>query len=124
MKKTKRDYYNEILAIEGLSDELKTFVKGEVALLDKKNTNRKPTKVQTENEKYKAEILSVLHNSDSALTASEIRKSSEILTSAGEVQKVSALLVQLVKTGEVVKTVDGRKSTFTIPAVETADTVD
>jgi len=124
MKKTKRDYYNEILAIEGLSDELKTFVKGEVALLDKKNTNRKPTKAQTENEKYKTEILSVLRDAESALTASEIRKSSEVLTSAGEVQKVSALLVQLVKTGEVVKNVDGRKSTFTLPTVETADTVD
>jgi SpoU rRNA methylase family enzyme len=115
MKKTKREFYNEIMTVEGISEEIKDFCKAEIALLDKKNANRKPSKEQQANEGYKAEILEVLKASGSALTASEIRKASDMLTDAGEVQKVSALLKQLVDSGEVVKTTEGKKSVFSIP---------
>jgi len=118
MKKTKREFYNEIMAVEGISEEIVDFCKAEIALLDKKNANRKPSKEQQANEVFKAEIIEVLKASDSALTASEIRKSSVMLTEAGEVQKVSALLKQLVDNGEVVKTSDGKKSVFSTPVVE------
>lgn len=117
-KKTKRMFYNEIMAVEGISEEIKDFCKAEIALLDKKNANRKPTKVQEQNEVYKAEILEVLKASGSALTASEIRKASTMLTDAGEVQKISALVKQLIDSGEVVKTTDGKKSVFSLPVVE------
>ena len=118
MKKTKREFYNEIMAVEGISDEIKDFCKAEIALLDKKNANRKPTKAQEQNEVYKAEILEVLKATDSALTVSEIRKASDMLTNAGEVQKISALVKQLVDSGVVVKQVEGKKSVFSIPVIE------
>ena len=121
MKKTKREFYNEIMAIEGVSDEIKDFCKAEIALLDKKNANRKPTKAQEQNEVYKAEIIEVLKASGSALTASEIRKASDMLTNAGEVQKISALVKQLVDAEVVVKTVDGKKSVFSLPVEEAED---
>jgi len=123
MKKTKREYYNDILAIEGISEDIKAFVKGEIALLDKKNTNRKPTKAQTENEKFKAEILSILADTsaETAMTASEIRKASTVLTEAGEVQKTSALLAQLVKAGEIHKDTNGKKTVFYAIVADDAD---
>ena len=121
MKKTKRDFYNEIMAVEGISEEIKDFCKAEIALLDKKNANRKPSKEQQANEGYKTEIIRVLKANGSALTASEIRKASDMLTDAGEVQKVSALLKQLVDSGEVIKTPDGKKSVFSIPVIEDED---
>lgn len=120
MKKTKRDYFKEILAIEGISDEIKTFVNAELALLDKKNSNRKPTKEQKANEGYKAQILEVLANSATPLTASEVHKAVKYDEDV-QVQKTSALLSQLAKSGEVVKTTDKKKSVFSIPVVPTED---
>jgi len=117
MKKTKREYYNEILAIEGLSDDLKKFVNAEIALLDKKNSNRKPTKAQEANEGYKAQILAILANAENPLTASEIHKLVKYDEDV-QVQKTSALLAQLAKNGEVVKTTDKKKSVFSLPVVE------
>lgn len=120
MKKTKREFYNEIMAIEGVSDEIKDFCKAEIALLDKKNTNRKPTKVQEANEVLKTVILEVLADTteDTAMSASEIRKANTALADAGEVQKISALLKQLVDSGAVKKTANGKKSAFYLADTE------
>ena len=123
MKKTKREFYNEIMAIEGASEEIKDFCKAEIALLDKKNANRKPSKVQEANEGYKTTILEVLKgtNAETAMTVSEIRKANEELTAAGEVQKISALVKQLVDAGLVIKAPNGKKSTFYIAPTEEDD---
>jgi len=123
MKKTKREFYNEIMAIEGVSTEIVDFCKAEIALLDKKNSNRKPTKVQEANEAFKTTILEVLAGTtaETAMTASEIRKADTTLVEAGEVQKISALLKQLVDVGLVVKAVDGKKSVFYLPSTDVED---
>ena len=117
MKKTKREYFKEILAIEGISDEIKTFVNAEIDLLYKKNSYRKPSKEQEANVAYKAQIVEILANAGTPLTASEIHKS---MSYAGDnqVQKTSALLAQLVNRGEVVKDTDKRKSVFSLAEVE------
>ena len=123
MKKTKREFYNEIMAIEGVSTEIVDFCKAEIALLDKKNANRKPTKAQEANEQYKATILAVLAGTteDSAMTVSEIRKADTTLVEAGEVQKISALVKQLVDSGAVVKNTNGKKSVFYLASSEVED---
>ena len=56
---TQREFYAKVMAIEGISDELKTYAEGRIDVLDKANANRssKPTKKQTENEPIKAKIL-------------------------------------------------------------------
>lgn len=120
MKKTKREFYNEIMAIEGVSTEIVDFCKAEIALLDKKNANRKPTKAQEANEVFKATILEVLAGTtaETAMTASEVRKANATLVEAGEVQKISALLKQLVDAELVVKAVDGKKSVFYLPSTD------
>ena len=123
MKKTKREFYNEIMAIEGISTEIVDFCKAEIALLDKKNANRKPTKAQEANEAFKTTILEVLAGTtaETAMTASEIRKADTTLVEAGEVQKISALLKQLVDAGLVVKAVNGKKSAFYLPSTDVED---
>lgn len=116
MKKTKRDYFNEILKIEGISDEIKTFVNAELALLDKKNSNRKPTKEQKANENYKEQIMSILSvGAENGITASEVHKAMNY-DGDYQVQKTSALLAQLYKAEEIVKGTDGKKTVFYLEA--------
>lgn len=79
------------------------------AQFDKRATaERKPTKKQGENEGIKIEILDFLRGTKGA-------KCGDIAAAMGiSGQKCSALLSQLVKTGEVVKTEEKRVSLFTL----------
>ena len=76
-----------------------------------KSTNRKPTATQVENEQYKVEILGQL--SAIGMTVTEIQHSSETLSELSN-QRVSALLKQLVTEGKVVKSIDKKKSYFSL----------
>lgn len=110
-KMTKRDYFNRLLTIVAGDVELEQFITHEIELLDKKSSGRKATKNQEQNVEVKNEILSVLTNK--GMTVTEIQKESEILGELSN-QKVSALLRQLVETGEVVKEIDKKKSYFSL----------
>lgn len=59
---TQREFYAKVIAIEGISEELKTYAEGRIEALDKANANRssKPTKKQTENEPIKEKIVAYL----------------------------------------------------------------
>ena len=79
--------------------------------LEKRNASKsdKPTKKQTENAEVKDAILS-------KLSSTEGKRCGDIAAEIGiSGQKCSALLSQLVKTGEVVKTEDKRVALFTLP---------
>lgn len=79
--------------------------------LEKRNASKsdKPTKKQTENAEVKDAILS-------KLSSTEGKRCGDIAAEVGiSGQKCSALLSQLVKTGEVVKTEDKRVALFTLP---------
>lgn len=76
---------------------------------EKKSTNKKPTANQVENEGIKTAILEYLADGKSR-TATEIMKGIGLES----IQRVSALLSQLVKAQKVVKTTDKKKSLFTI----------
>lgn len=110
-KMTKREVINAMLAVENISanEDFKAYLENELALLDKKASNKKATKTQVENEGFKDEILNVL--AVDGATVTEIQSKSEVLGGLSN-QRVSALLRQLVADGKAVKTVDGKKSLF------------
>ena len=83
-----------------------------LALLNKKAQNKKATKTQEQNIGIKTTILEVLATIGSG-TVTDIQNGNEGLSALSN-QKVSALVRQLVESGEVVKTVDKKKSIFSL----------
>ena len=92
------------------------YLENELALLNKKASNKKATKTQEENVGIKATILEVLATIGSG-TVTNIQNSNEKLSALSN-QKVSALVRQLVESGDVVKTVDKKKSIFSLAKSE------
>lgn len=116
MAMTKREYFAEIRTIlENAGthdyDPYLEFIDHEVELLNKKNSApRKPTAKQIANETYKARILAGM--GDEPMTASAITKAVFADEPDVKVQKVSALLKQLVEDNALIKTVEKRVSYF------------
>ena len=92
------------------------YLKNELALLDKKAQNKKATKTQEQNVGIKATILKVLATIGSG-TVTDIQNGNEELSALSN-QKVSALVRQLVESGEVVRTTDKKKSIFSLAKSE------
>ena len=92
------------------------YLENELALLDKKAQNKKATKTQEQNKGIKAIILEVLATIGSG-TVTDIQNGNEELSALSN-QKVSALVRQLVESGEVVKTTDKKKSIFSLAESE------
>ena len=92
------------------------YLENELALLDKKAQNKRATKTQEQNVGIKATILEVLATIGSG-TVTDIQNGNEELSALSN-QKVSALVRQLVESGEVVKTVDKKKSIFSLAKSE------
>ena len=92
------------------------YLENELALLDKKAQNKKATKTQEQNVGIKATILEVLAIIGSG-TVTDIQNGNEELSALSN-QKVSALVRQLVESGDVVKTTDKKKSIFSLAESE------
>ena len=92
------------------------YLENELALLNKKAQNKKATKTQEQNIGIKATILKVLATIGSG-TITDIQNGNEKLSALSN-QKVSALVRQLVESGEVVKTIDKKKSIFSLTKSE------
>ena len=92
------------------------YLENELALLDKKASNKKATKTQEENVGIKATILEVLATIGSG-TVTDIQNGNAELSALSN-QKVSALVRQLVESGKVVKTVEKKKSIFSLAESE------
>lgn len=92
------------------------YLENELALLDKKAQNKKATKTQEQNVGIKTTILEVLATIGSG-TVTDIQNGNEELSALSN-QKVSALVRQLVESGEVVKTTDKKKSIFSLTESE------
>ena len=92
------------------------YLENELALLNKKAQNKKATKTQEQNVSIKATILEVLATIGSG-TVTEIQNGNAELSALSN-QKVSALVRQLVEAGKVVKTVDKKKSIFSLAESE------
>ena len=120
-KTTKKQYFEMIMAIEGVSEDIKDFCAKEIATLEKKNANRKPSKNQTANEEIKTEILDLLEGAE-PMTCTEIMNSFEGKYS---LNKIVALMTQLAgpakdenrdatKVYAVRRIPDGKKMTFAL----------
>ena len=116
-KITKREVINAMLADEVIkaNETYVAYLTNELALLDKKASNKKATKTQEQNVGIKSTILEVLSTMSGTVT--EIQSASTELSELSN-QKVSALLRQLVESGEVVKTTDKKKSVFALAESE------
>lgn len=114
-KPTKREMYTELLAVPGLSQAQIDFINHELELLTKKNAgDKKPTATQVANEALKSAIVEGLEPARQYSVTEMIK---EIPALAGlNPQKVSPLANQLVEAGQLVKTVEKRRSFFSLPA--------
>ena len=93
------------------------FLDGRIDQVNKKNASgngeRKPTKTQLANEGVKATIVEVLTASDKPMTIADIQKANAEMAELTN-QKISALLTQLVKANEVVRTEVKGKAHFAL----------
>lgn len=115
-KLTKRDHLNALLAIAANADHF-DFIKHELELLDRKNTaERKPTAKQVANANLAEQILAEMEPGV-LYTVSEAMKSLPCLSADPNMsnQRASRVMNDLVKSGDLVKTTDKRKSYFALP---------
>ena len=117
-KITKREIIGKLLNEEVVkaNPTYVAYLENELALLDKKAQNKKATKTQEQNVGIKATILEVLATIGSG-TVTDIQNGNKELSALSN-QKVSALVRQLVESGEVVKTTDKKKSIFSLAESE------
>ena len=95
------------------TDEVIDFLNGRIELLNKKSSNKKPTKTQEANEALKDVILQVLEDMGRPATASEIIADDRIGKDISN-QKMTSLLTQLKKAGAVVRTEEKGKAVFAV----------
>ena len=109
---TKKEMFGFIA--ETLSDnaDVVEFCAHEIELLDKRKERKssKASPKQVENEGLKVRIGEILDSVDVPVTATEIK---DELDENLKVQRVSALLSQMIKSGDVVKTYNGKVALFT-----------
>ena len=114
-KITKLQVVEMMLAEEVIvSNEIfKDFLENEKALLEKKKSNKKPTKNQEENEVFKTTILEILSNAEKPMTIGELIKSNEDFAEFST-SKMTSLVKALKDNGSVVRTVEKGKALFSI----------
>lgn len=95
------------------SQDVINFVNHEIELLDRKHNKTSQTKTQKENELIKESIVKVLTEIDRPVTITELQNESAEMEVYSN-QKLSALLKQLVQSGIVTKTIDKKKSYFSV----------
>ena len=120
VKVTKRDRFNQLLAIEAVSanEELVAFINREIELLDKKaSKSNGNSKLEEVNAPLRDKIVEVLGNADAPMTVSEIL-AADVTFEGMSNQKISALVRQLVTAGKVVKSTDKKKSLFSLAVGE------
>ena len=94
-----------------LPEDVKAKVEAMKASFEKKSsTDRKPTPIQQENMGYKQEILNLLADGNQ-YTITDIMKGIPALSDLSN-QRVSAIVRQMVLSGEVVRVEDKRKAYF------------
>ena len=117
----------EILTALGNVAEVKNnadfigYVNAELEKLDNKKPSKKATEKKELNDLIKDSIIAVLTaNAETPLSITDMQNVSGELSGYSN-QKLSALVKQLVDDGKIVKTIEKRKSYFSIPVAETAE---
>jgi hypothetical protein len=117
-KMTKRDYFNQLLAIAEVkaNAELEKFINHELDLLTRKNasTSGKLNADQKKNEELKAQILDCMGAEPNRMfTITEMIKEFECCANYS-LPKISALVRQLKESGQVIRLEEKRKAYFKI----------
>ena len=114
-KKTRKEFFGELrkLAEKAGNLEAVAFCDHEVDLINKKRANSTQTATQKANEEIKDRIVEILTELGKAVTISELQAESEEMAQYSN-QKLSALLKQLVDTKVVTKSIDKKKSYFSM----------
>ena len=116
-KMTKKDYFKELekvvlnAKVENEA-ELLDFINRQVELLSKKSSVK--TKAQKENEVIVEKVYEALVRIAKTVTVSELQADEEMAEYSN--QKLWALLKKLVDANRVVKTIDKKKSYFSVDA--------
>jgi hypothetical protein len=104
----------EALLANGYND-LADFIDGRIEQVSKKSTAiRKPTPKQIENDGYKADILAWCEPSTTYCAGDVLKGVPSIVASGMSINRVSALLTQLVADGALVKTMDKKKCFYSL----------
>ena len=116
-KKERFEMIKEIVLNAGLDNEAEMieFLDNEINLLNKKRASGAKTAKQKENEVLVERLYEVLAEIGRPVTVSELQAESEEFTiGTMSNQRVSALMKKLTDAGRVTKTVDKKKSYFSI----------
>lgn len=121
-KMTKKDYFNTIATIVANSqvenkEDIQAFISHELELLAKKSSKSGQTKTQKENEVLIEKVFDALVEVGSAVTITELQSANAEMGAFSN-QKLSALMKKLVDAERVVKTVDKKKSYFSVPTTD------
>ena len=114
-KITKKDRYNELLAIEAVKNnpDLDAFINNELNLLAKKNSaDKKPTATQLINEEIKNAILAHMKPGEKYTVTDFIKSVPECADKSN--QKISAMMIQLISENKVQKIIEKRVSYFAL----------
>ena len=103
MTKTKKEMFAEIRKAVIDNAEMVAFIDHEIELLNKKSSTKKPTKTQLENESLKADIVAFLAVADCSKSIKEMQAEVVSISNLSN-QKVSHLLMALIKENKVVRT--------------------
>ena len=112
-KMTKKEMFNLIANAMKENDDVVAFCKHEIELLEKKVSKSGQTKTQKENAILIESIFSALATVGRPVTITELQTEVVEMSNYSN-QKLSALLKKLVDCGRVVKTIDKKKSYFSI----------
>lgn len=126
-KMTKKEMFAQVIAmaqgkeVAVSTEEIVAFVKHEIELLEKKSGKTGKTKTQKENEVLVEQVFDALAEVGKAVTVTEFQAESEFAATFSN-QKLSALLKKLKDAGRIEKSVEGKKSYFSVPTAEVEDT--
>lgn len=112
-KMTKKEMFNLIANAMKENDDVVAFCNHEIELLEKKASKSGQTKTQKENAILIESVFSALATVGKPVTITELQTEVAEMSNYSN-QKLSALLKKLVDCGRVVKTIDKKKSYFSI----------
>ena len=118
-KMTKKEMFAEVMAVVERAEvenkaEMVAFIEHEIELLNKKSSKSGQTKTQKENELLMEQLIMAFEEMEHPVTISEFQATSSFEVATLSNQKLSALLKKLVDGGKMVKTVEKKKSYFSI----------
>lgn len=118
-KMTKKDWFAMVIAVVENAEvenraEMLEFLNHEVDLLAKKSSKSGETKKQKENKVLADQLFSALAEMSEPLTISDFQEKSTHEVATLSNQKLSALLKMLIAEGRVVKTIEKKRSFFSV----------